>query len=683
MTRLFTLLIILIPFSLFSQEYIEEPYSPRASYGAFAGIGINLHSADFQGFSGVPSCCPGYETGSGIGLNLGLFYNIPVADQLDLSLRAKFLQLGGTLSRTENELVSTSDGGSTLGEFEHSFTSSINSFALEPLLEFKLSNQFRLRGGFRVGYLMSADLDEHQEELVSPSDGVFVDENGENPTRIRNQYSGEIPDASSIEAAFLAGISYDVPLNESHTLFLVPQLDISLGLTSFVPDFGWTSNSFVGGVGVRYAPRKVMPPKEILPPPPPPPPPPLPPPPPPPSIPVLDASIEAVSVNENGKEADVSSIKVEEFLLNRTHPLLNYVFFDENSAEIPRRYKRITEKEKEDFSFKQFYDLKTMDVYYQVLNIIGKRMQFYPQSQITLVGCNSDQGLEKNNTELSRKRAQTVKDYLVKEWEIEPGRIEVKARDLPENPSNVNDPDGIEENRRVEIKANIDQVFEPMIIRDTLRTSNPPHIRFKPNINSDIGVKRWKIVTSQEGRDLRVFSGTGDIPEQVDWNLETEQEQDYVPTLDKPLEYRMVVVDKDNKTWESPLQKLPVKQMTIQYKFENVLEDKEYDVFSMIGFGFAKAELGERNKFIADKAKKRLRSYSESEIIGYSDRIGAEESNQKLSQRRAYTVAEYLELVPEKVARGLGEKILLYDNNYPEGRFYSRTVRINIVTPIE
>ena len=54
-----------------------------------------------------------------------------------------------------------------------------------------------------------------------------------------------------------------------------------------------------------------------------------------------------MSVNENGQESDVSSIKIEEFFLNRTHPLLNYVFFGENSAEIPKRYSRISEAEKE------------------------------------------------------------------------------------------------------------------------------------------------------------------------------------------------------------------------------------------------------------------------------------------------------------------------------------------------
>lgn len=684
MNRLFTVIVLLVLSlsSLFAQEYAEEPYSPRDSYGAFLGGGFNLHSADFKKFADIPSCCPGYETGSGFGINFGIYYSTPMGDLIDLSLRAKYLQLGGLVSRIENSVGTTISGGNQPIEFEHRFDASINSVALEPVLEFKLSNQLRLKGGFRIGYLLSGNLNEHIEEVVSPSNGLFIDENG-NTSRTRNSYTGKIPNLSTLDMAILLGASYDLPLNDSYTFFLVPYVDLSMGLTSFVPDFGWTSNSIIGGLAFRYAPRDIIKPKEILPPPPPPPPPPLPPPPPPPTVPQLDASIVAVSVNANGLESDVSTVEIEEFFLTRTHPLLNYVFFDENSADIPKRYSRITDSEKADYSFKQLFNKKTMEVYYEILNIVGKRLKFYPQATLELIGCNSDQNLEANNTALSQKRADAVKQYLVSNWGIDPERITTKAQNLPDNPSNINEQDGIEENRRVEMIANMPEIFEPMLINDTLRTSNPPHIRFKPVIKSDVGVSKWKITTFQNGRELRVFSGTGDVPKSVDWDLELEKEQDFIPKLDKPLQYRLQVVDNDNKVWESPVQELPVEQVTVEYKIENVLPDKEFDVYAMIGFGYNQAELNDRNTHIADKAKRRLRSHSTTTITGYSDRLGNEIANQKLAQRRAYTVAEYLGLDPEKTARGLGEKKLLYDNNYPEGRFYSRTVIISIVTPIE
>src|SRR5690606_7649219 len=134
-----------------------------------------------------------YESGSGVGLNFGAFYSTPLGDMIDLALRAKYLNLGGIVKRTEEEVGTTISGGDQTIQFEHRFDASITSIALEPLLEFKLSDQFRLRGGFRLGFLMSGVLNEHVEEVVSPSNGLFTDGNG-NTSRTRNSYEGDIPE---------------------------------------------------------------------------------------------------------------------------------------------------------------------------------------------------------------------------------------------------------------------------------------------------------------------------------------------------------------------------------------------------------------------------------------------------------------------------------------------------------
>jgi outer membrane protein OmpA-like peptidoglycan-associated protein len=102
----------------------------------------------------------------------------------------------------------------------------------------------------------------------------------------------------------------------------------------------------------------------------------------------------------------------------------------------------------------------------------------------------------------------------------------------------------------------------------------------------------------------------------------------------------------------------------------------------MIGFGFNRNELNEINKNIADKAKYRVRDNSEIEINGYSDRVGNADRNLTLSKSRAETAAKRMD-VNKKYARGYGESVLLFDNDLPEGRFLSRTVKIRIETPIE
>ncbi|MBM2817000.1 MAG: hypothetical protein HW421_3762 [Ignavibacteria bacterium] len=666
------LVFIRISTETFCQKFADQPYTTRSSYGIFADVDFNFHTANFRNLPFAESCCPGFEIGTGFGYEFGLFYLIPFTDQLELNLRGGYFNLSGVLSKTEPTTVfDLSTKRSVNGEFEHSVDGTLNSAGLMPLLSYRLSDQMRLHGGFRAAYLLTKSI-KLKEEISTPNWGTF-----DNGFRVRNQKEGDID--GTIDAALVAGISYDLPLNSTYTLFLVPEAFFSFGLTSMGTGLAWTVNTLNAGIAIKYAPRKIIPPK---PPPPPPVAPPLPPPPPPPAPPALDATILAVGLEKDGKEKDVSTMRIEEFQATRMHPLLNYIFFDENSAEIHVRYKRITEKEKEDFSVNKLYNLKTMEVYYQLLNIVGRRLQAYPQSNVTLTGTNSDEGLEKGNMALSKSRADAMKDYLVNVWNIPESRITVKSKNLPDLPSNITNDDGKAENRRVEISSNFPQVLEPMIIGDTVREANPPNIRFKSKINTPIGVKQWKVITMQTDKNLRIFSGTGTPPDKIDWDLGREEEQTYIPRFTEPLKYKLWILDNDNKEWESAVQVLPVEQVTIEHKQFEMIGDKRIDKFSLIQFGFNKSDLSKDHIFIADKAKKIVQKNSIIQIIGHTDRIGDELLNLDLSKKRANSTAKYL-MVPFETATGVGEEKPLYLNDTPEGRFYNRTVTLEIVTPIE
>lgn len=680
------LFLFLINLPLFAQEveYLDSAYSPRQSFGLFVGGGLNLHVANFETLPTIPGCCDGYNAGAGFGLMAGGFYSIPLGNSFELDLRATYMDLSGTLNKTENGSETTVYNSITNepieAEFEHQIESTINVMAFEPNLTLKLGSNLRLRAGISAGFIMTKNFSQY-EEVASPSNGVIIDPvTNTRSRRVREYNDLEIPEAPTLNLGILFGASYDLPLNKDRTWFLVPEARYTLGVTSYHSSETWLPSQFAGGIGIRYAPRKKAPPKKA--PPPPPPPPPVPLPPPPPAEPTLDATIAAVSVDENGTEYPVSLLKVEEFYENNTHPLLNYIFFDENSSALPPRYVRLSEKEIEDFSWNQFFEMKTLEVYYYVLNIIGKRMQFYPQAEITLIGCNSNKGPEKGNTELSRNRAETIKKYLVEKWDIREDRIKIEARNLPELPSNSTTEDGTQENMRVEIIPNIDRLFEPVVSQNTFKETNPPNFRFKPNIKTEVGVSKWEIVAKQGDQILKRFTGTGDVPSQVDWPLADEKEQRNLPDLNQSLEYKLIVTDNDGKVLESDYQILPVEVITVSDKIFNNQEDLEIDKLSMIGFGFNKDELNETNQNIAEKAKLRVRDNSDIDISGYSDRIGNADRNMTLSKMRAKRVSEKME-VDEKYAKGYGESILLYDNDLPEGRFYSRTVRIIIETPIE
>jgi len=670
---LILILTVFISVALEAQEYLDKPGDNRTAFGLFGALNLNMHTGNFIGvnFPQVPSCCPRYETGTGIGFTGGIFYDIPLSKDLVLGIRALYTDLSGTLKKDEPTWVTSIQGTTVDGTFEHTVKGTISGAGLMPTIGYRLFENFRLDIGVRGLYIMSAKYDQ-KEHLISPSYGVFPD----TKKTTRNEFTGDVKSPSTPNISGVIGGNYSLPLNSSGTLFLVPELYYYFGITKLASDLDWKIGGLTGGLAIKYSPRKVKPPKVI---PPPPPPPPLPPPPPPPEVPVLDASIAAVAVDSGGVESSIAKLRVEQFLSSRMHPLLNYVFFDINSSELTDRYKKMSSSEKSQFTEKKLYQQTTMDVYHNVLNIVGKRVAQYPQAELTLIGCNSDQGPEKGNLDLSKKRAQIVKDYLVNIWGIQENRIKIQNKNLPEVPSNITNQDGQEENRRVEIISNIPDIFKPLIVQDTLIESNPPVFRFKPTVKTKIGIQSWKIITSQSNGDVKTFSGVGNPPEKIEWDLTKEKE--VVPRLDEPLNYRLSITDMDNKVLESPLQQLPVEQYTIEKKILEQIQDKEIDKFSLILFDYNKSYLGEANTQIADFAKKRIQPNSTVNITGYTDRSGDEKLNMKLSQDRATNTAKALGVDPKK-AKGIGKSILLYPNDTPEGRFYCRTVNIEIVTPI-
>ena len=102
--------------------------------------------------------------------------------------------------------------------------------------------------------------------------------------------------------------------------------------------------------------------------------------------------------------------------------------------------------------------------------------------------------------------------------------------------------------------------------------------------------------------------------------------------------------------------------------------------FALTFFDFDKSTLNAQNAQILNVVKSRVSSSvaTEAIIVGYTDRVGDAVYNKRLSTDRAKTVADLLSGVSasRKAVSGVGEAIQLYDNDFPEGRFYCRMVEI-------
>jgi outer membrane protein OmpA-like peptidoglycan-associated protein len=574
----------------------------------------------------------------------------------------------GTLTSLEQTTVIVR-GEDVPGEFEHTIDATLGYLGIQPMLGFRISRRFRAYAGGRIGFVTVHDF--HQSEtIIEPSEtGTF-----NNGLRTRNDTSGSIPSIRAAQMGLAGGLGLHLPLTAAGTFSIMPALFYTFGLTTITSAVPWRVGSLQLGVSFRYSPKAevhvpvvaVVPESQ-------------------PnqpggtSAPQPPASIVAVGVESDGAVRSNVTLRIEEFISTHMRPLLGYLFFDENSAQLPPRYARLDPARAEAFRIAALHDVATLPTYYQLLNIVGRRMRDYPSATITIVGCNADHGAEAGNTGLSRQRAETVRDYLVATWGIAADRMKIETRNLPAEPTNPADPDGDVENRRVEIIPDRWEILEPVITDDTLRTVTPPTVRFRTNVQTGAGVARWVIRASQNGRLLKELSGTGRVPDAVDWHIEGEQES--IPRAPEPIVYELRMTDSSGHEIVALPGSLPVDQMTLRRKRTERIADREIDRYGLILFDFDRADLDEGNRRIAEFIRGRIKPSATVSITGHTDRVGEADHNLKLSQERAATVASALGR-PAATITGEGESSQLYDNNLPEGRFYSRTVSIVVETPI-
>ncbi len=119
-------------------------------------------------------------------------------------------------------------------------------------------------------------------------------------------------------------------------------------------------------------------------------------------------------------------------------------------------------------------------------------------------------------------------------------------------------------------------------------------------------------------------------------------------------------------------------------KIERVGEGIKITFDSGILFATNSAELEQQAKTNIDKLAVILNKYPDTNILvtGHTDSVGPEDYNQKLSERRAQSVADYSKTRGVTGSRfsvvGLGETEPVASNDTPEGRRANRRVEIAI-----
>jgi len=376
------------------------------------------------------------------------------------------------------------------------------------------------------------------------------------------------------------------------------------------------------------------------------------------------------------------AVNIEEVTVVDSSPMLNHVYFDTGKSRIPERYVALASAETAAFAEEKLKD--TMEKHHQVLNVIGKRLLANPEAKITLVGCNSNSGVEKGKISLARSRAEAVFAYLESVWGIDISRMEIKARNLPAVPSSSRVPEGVVENQRVEILSTHPAILDTIKSTYVQEQADTKELRITPTLRAEAGIEHWRIRLLGADKVLATQEGAGTPPAEVSFALAPLGLRNLAQLGQVSAD--LEVKDKEGNVFSTVTAPIAINFIRREERSAQKTENKVIEKYGLILFDFDRADLKDRNQIIVNRVLARVAELKgvAMEIAGHTDIIGTEKYNIELSGRRARAVYDTTIqtgiVAAEQISHaGNGPNNPPYDNSLPEGRSLNRTVIINLL----
>jgi len=664
----------------FFAEPPEADPQPWLYLGVYGGLSVITYDASlpptvFNSTLQLPLTAS-FLSGDGTGFLAGILAEIPLGESFNVGARLGYQLHSGKLEQryaNRSDAIGVQDrqaaDASVMGTVDTKFAHiSITPYMRLAPFTFPLY----VYGGPTILLPAQAEYT-YTERIDGPPAVVFRANNRTSRTLASRDF-----DKATTVFAVTAGVGYEYTF-EQLRLFAELQVQPTINdlLSPLRDNESWTATQSSFVIGFRYP--FIDEPSG--------------PPPPPPVIASVDTnapapprapgdSSEAKGVTPSGL-SDTITIAKRTVKATEVQALLPYIFFEEDSAVIPSRYVQLDTKGRARFQVERLERGNTLGNYYQLLNVIGARMRDARRGDITITGCVSQ--FEQDST-LALRRAEAVRDYLTNIWRISPRRIKVVSRGLPLNPSlsEVDEVEGARENQRVELASEGYEFERPIELVDTAFLAPVGTVRFlpPPSQPDTTGlVDSWALdVMIGDSLIKRAVSGVGNPPKQIDYQIENRPDLD----LRGPVTVSSTLVIRD--TSYQDLARIPSRSIIVrpegQFEEErNVVGGKYVDTYNLLLYSFDSAQTASFSTQGADLIKQKIAPNSVVRVIGHTDRIGLAYYNQALSKRRAEFAAQLLNVTPQEIT-GQGARNLIYDNTYPEGRYYSRTVTVVIETPV-
>ncbi|MCX8051594.1 MAG: OmpA family protein [Chlorobi bacterium] len=596
-------------------------------------------------FSSLPGTidCGTYTSGGGTGIGTAATIEYQLSQHFYLGLGAAYLPRGGRLT-TPNDSEPAFD----------STTSRVVNVVTENALDVKLDyieiaptlwwipmivgrSTFRLDAGLRVGIPLRAQM-QQTRRILSPENAVFLS----NQQREIN-WTGGYTEMSSVARPTLGigvGVEHLLPIGER--VHLLQRIAYDYNFTPPVRGVSWTVSGLRAELGIRVSIERS---RDVTTPAPPPPPP-------------VDTSkptiIQPAPLPTPSVRLTLDRFEghIEEGTeLVATTPLVNAVFFEQNSDEIPARYVRRSSD-----------SIATDDAvmaHRNVLLVIASVLHRNPRSNVVLDGATAGD-YERGDTALARRRAESVARALI-ELGVPSERIRVRWSRLPRVPSNMDYPEGRAENQRVDIVLTGAPILE-YVSKQTFADvvgNLAVHVGGYSLSGADIELRAT-------GADPRTVHDTGVYAVPVRLRLEH-------PTGMLRLEAEATIAGTattDRQALDLSLDTLARRRVELSVsRFEAILR-----------FDYNSSQLSDENRELLRQLVERIPPGTTIEIGGSADVLGDVARNRKLSEERARVTEDYLRSVAmgkqlRIVAQGIERR---FSDAVPEGRFLNRSIRVTL-----
>ncbi len=376
--------------------------------------------------------------------------------------------------------------------------------------------------------------------------------------------------------------------------------------------------------------------------------------------------------------------------VSETLPLRNSVFFDDGSAGVPVRYVTLTTSQASSFHERELQSEQSvtttgrssrqLNVYHNILNILGDRLRSNPDAVVTLSGASGTSIAD------GKAMAESVKQYLVVNFGIDGSRITTVGRIKPVVASEQ--PGGTKElvllragDRRVDIESSSPALLlevgggmmKPIQIVATQIDPMDSQVILNVDGAKDL-LQSWSVDITDDKGVVQHYGPYSTDQQGIPggYIVGTRPEGDYKITMNAVTKSGLSVK----------------KESSVHLTGQDNVVTKGYR-YSIL-FDFDKSTtIASYDRFLTGTVASSITDGSTVIIHGHTDIIGEEDHNMKLSQKRAAEVQNILEHALTASGKthvkfetlGFGEDAshAPFENELPEERFYNRTVIIDII----